>query len=134
MKIIYTNFPTESQEIEIKELIAEFEKFIPHYLHSFLIICSEKASKTLADIDIKDEYGEATLRIYPKFWTIDLEARRETILHEICHLWFAPLTSLTDDIISSAFSDEVLILLLKQLTKATEKSTSELCYNLIKKS
>lgn len=40
------------------------------------------------------EYRRATLQVFPIFWTMDDETRRDVLTHEICHVVAEPLASL----------------------------------------
>ncbi len=90
---------------KLLKLLEEWKEKL--FLHQWTICVGymhkDDEQGTLADIEAKHEYFDATVRIFPSFWAMPEERRESTLVHELVHAVLSPIASAYEDMSEGKF-------------------------------
>lgn len=84
---------------------------------------------TLADIEAKHEYFDATVRIFPSFWSLPEDRRESTLVHELIHAVISPVASGYEDMAEGKFVSQTSF---SRLNEATTQHITNIIMSLKK--
>jgi hypothetical protein len=80
--------PTEAQRKRVIRFVNKYRHklFLEKWdLNISYMRYNKSGSKAVADISINEEYFDAKICIYPRFWNLYVKDQEFAILHELCH-------------------------------------------------
>lgn len=135
-EVLYFDFRNADQQKQVKEVLEPFIPLFPFWVNDLTVMnvvqppTDEMSSDILAILTLP-HYRKATLYIYPNYYSLTEEQRKQDMLHEISHSFYGPITQWFSERILTYFNeiDSTLTEFMKQeFIERLEGCTQDLSY------
>jgi hypothetical protein len=103
LPVVY-NVPDDLKE-KIRLQLGYLIKICPGWVNKLFVYFdsspSEDSKHTMAEMHADYRYRRVYLTIYPKWFWEDDQSRRETVVHEACHVLTAPIANMIEEAVKA---------------------------------
>ena len=129
------DWPKEILSI-VEPLLTEFAWLVPPWCHVITVTYGVQLNAIMT-CQLDADYRAARLNVGPKFLSIPDDIRRQTIIHELIHVFVLPIADYAMDAIEKALPDEenpkLKSVILEELRERNEQTTEDLSFVLARK-
>lgn len=106
-EVLYFDFRNADQKKQVEQVLSPFIPLFPYWVNDLNVmnVVNPSEDADILGILTLPHYRKASLYIYPSYYSLTEEQRRQDMLHEISHAFFGPITQWFSERICTYFNE-----------------------------